>query len=60
MSDFNQPTRLQDEQPPSATPPSGQQTRQNQQGAIERNPADDAAGSKDKVDDENETPSKRR
>jgi hypothetical protein len=51
MSDFNQPTRRQDEQEPSTTPPSGQQTRQTQHGSIERNPdADEAADVKERVD----------
>lgn len=38
MSDFNQPTRKQDEQVPSNVPESGEQTRQTQHGSIERNP----------------------
>ena len=54
MSDFNQPTRKQDEQVPSVTPPSGQQTRQTQQGAIERNPADGNGASKAQLDDEDD------
>jgi hypothetical protein len=38
MSDFNQPTRRQDQQTPSTTPPTGQQTRETEHGSIERNP----------------------
>ena len=38
MSDFNQPTRPQDQQAPSDGPDSQQQTRQTQHGSIERNP----------------------
>jgi hypothetical protein len=52
MSDFNQQTRKQDEQVPSSTPPSGQQTRQTQQGAIERNPADDQDAAKARPEDD--------
>ena len=54
MTDFNQPTRKQDEQVPSATPLSGQQAQQTQQGAIERNPADGNGASKAQLDDEND------
>ena len=38
MSDYNQPTRRQNSETPSVVPPSGQQTRQTDQGSIERNP----------------------
>ena len=38
MSDFNEPTRRQNKQVPSAIPASGAQTRQTQHGSIERNP----------------------
>lgn len=55
MSDFNQPTRPQDQQAPSKGPGSQQQTRQTQHGSIERNP--DAARDRntpDTDDSENE------
>ncbi|HUQ89621.1 MAG TPA: hypothetical protein VM096_18810, partial [Vicinamibacterales bacterium] len=44
MSDFNQPTRRQDQHTPS-DPDSPNQTRQTQHGSIERNP--DASGNED-------------
>jgi len=55
MSDFNQPTRTQNKQTPSVTPPSGQQTRQTDQGSIERNP--DALTSRDGAEEGDREPS---
>jgi hypothetical protein len=55
MSDFNQPTRRQNAQTPSSvTPPSGQQTRQTDQGSIERNP--DAPSGRDAADPKGSRP----
>ena len=56
MSDFNQPTRKQDAQVPTTTPPSGQQTRETQHGSIERNP--DAPAPAPAEPDERDRPAK--